>query len=57
MENSLGWPYQDAFSFEPPGFLFFDGVKAGVWVVTAVAVVVLSRKALAYRSQLGTLQL
>lgn len=42
-ENAFGWPFQDAFSFEPPGFLFFDAVKAGVWVCLALLAVVLTR--------------
>lgn len=48
-ENAFGWPYQDAFSFEPPGFLFFDALKAGVWVLLAVLAVVFTRGTLAYR--------
>ena len=43
MENTLGWPYQDVFSFEPPGFLFFDALKALVWVLVAIVVVAATR--------------
>lgn len=51
-ENAFAWPYQDAFSFEPPGFLFFDALKAGVWVLLALLVVVLTRATLGrHRSQ------
>lgn len=48
-ENTFGWIYQDAFSFEPPGFLFFDALKAGVWVLLALLAVVLTRGMLARR--------
>ena len=48
-ENASGWVYQDAFSFEPPGFLFFDALKAGVWVLLAVLAVALTRGTLAHR--------
>ncbi len=50
-ENAFTWPYQDAFGFEPPGFLFFDGLKAGVWVVLAVLVVLLTGGRLAHRKR------
>ncbi|WP_017610953.1 CPBP family intramembrane glutamic endopeptidase [Nocardiopsis xinjiangensis] len=48
-ENASGWIYQDAFSFEPPGFLFFDALKAGVWVLLAGLAVVFTRGTLAHR--------
>ena len=48
-ENAFGWIYQDAFSFEPPGFLFFDALKAGMWVLLALVAVVLTRGTLAHR--------
>ena len=50
MENTLGWPYQDVFSFDPPGFWFFDAVKAAVWVLVALVVAVVTRGLLGLRS-------
>lgn len=48
-ENAFGWLYQDAFSFEPPGFLFFDALKAGVRVFLALLAVVLTHGTLGRR--------
>lgn len=53
MENSLGWPYQEVFSFEPPGFLFFDAVKAAVWVLVAVVVGFATRGLFGLRAEEG----
>ena len=53
MENILGWPYQEVFSFEPPGFVFFDAVKAAVWVLVAVVAVLATRGLLGLRSARG----
>lgn len=38
-----GHLYGQTFSFEPPGYLFFEVVRIGIYVIVAVAVVLLTR--------------